>query len=205
MHFIRTYGRRRNRQPQEISSSFLTITLPTVAYKEKTLDLGFGNGEILIKNGINNKNICYFGVEMYKNGINKVLKAIEEHQLKNIYVYEMDGREFLTLIPQTFFSQVYIFFPDPWPKKKQKKRRLINEEFLESLNEKIQINGKIFFASDHEDYFNDVLNIFKNYKYKIIAIFHCLSIEAPFLISRYAEKAYEKKVLCHYFIGIKTC
>ncbi|OED45682.1 tRNA (guanosine(46)-N7)-methyltransferase TrmB [Rickettsiales bacterium (ex Bugula neritina AB1)] len=205
MYFIRSYGRRKNRQQKEISSDFLVKNLPSLDFKNYHLEIGFGNGEMLLNNSILNKEICYLGVDVYKNGINKVLKGIEKNQLKNLYIYEMDVRELLEKISEKFFSQIYIFFPDPWPKKKQKKRRLINESFAKILDKKLKISGKILFSSDHKDYFEDVLNIFKEYNYQINYIFRCLGKDAPFVLSRYGEKAQKKEILCNYFMGTKTC
>jgi len=128
--------------------------------KYTLLDIGFGAGETLISIAQKNKEIRLLGVEVYLSGIGSVLSKINEYNLHNIRVVSEDAEDLLqTKIPNSSLDGVIMFYPDPWPKRKHHKRRLIKEEFLELLNKKLKINGIFYFKTDWKDYFNDVSDL----------------------------------------------
>ena len=124
------------------------------------MDIGFGAGETLISIAQKNKEIRLLGVEVYLSGIGSVLSKINEYNLCNVRVVSADAEELLqTKIPNSSLDAVIMFYPDPWPKRKHHKRRLIKEEFLELLNKKLKINGIFYFKTDWKDYFDDVSDL----------------------------------------------
>ena len=103
-------------------------------YKKNILEIGFGDGENLISNALNNLDSFYVGIEVYEAGVAKVLELIKKNNLENIFLIQGDAKAILeknTTIK--FFDEVIIFFPDPWPKRRHKKRRLLSNNFLDSL------------------------------------------------------------------------
>ena len=111
-------------------------------------------------NAQKNKEIRLLGVEVYLSGIGSVLSKINEYNLCNVRVVSADAEELLqTKIPNSSLDAVIMFYPDPWPKRKHHKRRLIKEEFLELLNKKLKINGIFYFKTDWKDYFDDVSDL----------------------------------------------
>ena len=70
----------------------------------------------------------------------KLINNIKEHDLHNIFVYQGDARELLNQVPDKFFNNIYILFPDPWPKNRHHKHRLINKDFLQYLSNKFSSN-----------------------------------------------------------------
>ena len=125
------------------------------------IDIGFGNGNLLYEIAKKNSDINFVGIEVYKHGVGKLLKKIIQANIKNINVIYDDANEILEKnIEDNSVNGISIFFPDPWPKKKHKKRRLVNSTFLELMISKIKEGGFIKVVTDIEDYANDIKSIF---------------------------------------------
>ena len=108
-----------------------------------------------------NSDINFVGIEVYKHGVGKLLKKIIQTNIKNINVINDDANEILEKnIEDNSVKGISIFFPDPWPKKKHKKRRLINEEFVKNLDKITLKYSEILIATDDEDYSNQILKSF---------------------------------------------
>lgn len=153
------YGRKKSRPLSIEQNRILKDCLPKVLASKDVfnlsplhLEIGFGMGDFLFDNALENPNICFVGCEPYINGIVSLLKKIEQHNLKNLYITTEPIQEFLSKIPQGSLNTVYILFPDPWPKKRHHKRRLIQKKFLKALAEKIVKEGELYIATDHPDY-----------------------------------------------------
>ena len=119
------------------------------------IDIGFGDAQSFTKDVVNNKNHCFIGIEPYKKGFARAVEFYEKEKPKNLYLYNGDAREFLEAIEYKA-SFVRIHFPDPWPKKKHIKRRLISLSFLHLLNQKILETGKIEIITDSKFTFPSV-------------------------------------------------
>ena len=129
------------------------------------VEIGFGNGESFVKMAENDNEANYFGLDVYFEGFAECLTSIGEKKLKNAKVMRADAKEVLTYkVIDESVDCFNIFFPDPWPKKKHHKRRLINTEFTGLLIKKLKHNGIIHFATDIEDYADEVLTIFSSYE-----------------------------------------
>ena len=117
------------------------------------IEIGFGMGRATAKIAENNPDNNYLGIEVHKAGIGRLLWDIEKKELKNIRIAEDDAKEFIfNCIADNTVSGFHIFFPDPWPKKRHHKRRLITRPFTDLLKDKLQKNGYIYFVSDWENY-----------------------------------------------------
>jgi len=125
------------------------------------LDIGFGDGELLINVAKKFPKINFLGIEVYQSGIGNILKQISYNQLNNLKVSNFDAVEFLNnYIKSKSLYGISLFFPDPWPKKKHYKRRIINADFIDLINRKIEKGGFIKIATDWSNYGNDIIELF---------------------------------------------
>ena len=158
------------------------------------LEIGFGDGEFLIKNAISKPEELFIGSEVYINGISKVLKKIIDYKIKNILLSNLNSFYLLKALPFNSIDNLIIINPDPWIKKKHHKRRLINFENIKLLKNIIKSKNSIFITTDSISYLNDIKNIYldnKNYLGKINM--KILSNKDKYYgISRYQRKAIEK-------------
>lgn len=130
------------------------------------LEVGFGSGEFILREAIDNPDKLYLGCEVYNPGIVKLVNNLESKSIKNVLIYKGDARDILVKAPDVFFDNIYILFPDPWPKKKHHKRRLINPQFFEFIAKKFRSN--LCIATDHEGYAESILyDIFQSGDYAI--------------------------------------
>jgi len=124
------------------------------------LEIGFGMGDTTFEIAKNNTNTNYIGIEVHPPGVGRLLKLCESEALTNVRVIERDATE---VIPKMFddgsLAGIHIFFPDPWPKKRHHKRRLINKEFVDLIATTLKEEGYLHVATDWEDYANETLNI----------------------------------------------
>jgi tRNA (guanine-N7-)-methyltransferase len=117
------------------------------------LDIGFGSGDSLISLALQRPDFNFIGVEVYRPGIGAVLQKIEKKELDNIRVINADVMQLLkTKLEADVLSGVMVWFPDPWPKTKHHKRRLVQEEFLLELERVLQSKGILHLASDWQPY-----------------------------------------------------
>jgi tRNA (guanine-N7-)-methyltransferase len=131
---------------------------------EKHLEIGFGAGEALITMATAHPERDYLGIEVYLAGIGQVLAQIEKYGLTNIRLLNADAVQVLTQhVTVNSLDCAYIFFPDPWHKKRHHKRRLVQTAFLDLLTAKIKSNGLIRLATDWEDYAHQMLSVLDNY------------------------------------------
>ena len=118
-----------------------------------TMEIGFGMGHATAQIAQDNPNMNYIGSEVHVPGVGRLLGEIKKRQLKNLYLIEYDALEILeTMIPDNSLAGFHIFFPDPWPKKKHHKRRLLQRPRTDLLVSKLSPGGYIYFATDWEEY-----------------------------------------------------
>ena len=130
------------------------------------LEIGFGSGEFIFQEAVKNPDVLYLGCEVYNPGIVKLARNLKKNDVKNVIIYKGDARDVLTQTPHFFFKNIYILFPDPWPKKKHHKRRLINPQFLNFIAEKFCCNLNV--ATDHDGYAESILHdVLQNSHYEI--------------------------------------
>jgi len=112
------------------------------------LEIGFGGAEHLLWQAQQNPDVTLLGVEPFLNGVAKAVKGISDKKLKNLRLHRGDARDVLSLLPNESLERVFVLFPDPWPKVRHHKRRIINEPFISDLHRVIKPGGKFRFASD---------------------------------------------------------
>ena len=127
------------------------------------LDIGFGAGETLVSIAQNKLDMSLLGAEVYRSGIGTVLSKADEFNLENIKIVNEDAEDLLqNKIPDNSFDVIIMFYPDPWPKRRHHKRRLIKKEFIDLLNKKLKPNGIFYFKTDWKDYFDKVNHLFED-------------------------------------------
>ena len=127
------------------------------------LEIGFGDGENLINSARINPNFFYIGADPFLNTTAKCLSKILQYNIKNIVIWPDDIRKILKFIPNNSISEIKILFPDPWPKKKHRNRRLIQNKFIETIYPIIKHQVTITISTDHDLLKNWVLQKFQNY------------------------------------------
>ena len=131
------------------------------ASEQIILEIGFGMGEATALIGKNFPETGFLAVEIHKPGIGKLMARIEELELSNIRIIEGDAHPILqTMIPDSSVHGVHLFFPDPWPKKRHNKRRIINAEFLKLIHPKIKDGGFFHIATDWVPYAEYIQEVF---------------------------------------------
>ena len=121
--------------------------------QEVILEIGFGMGEATALIGRDFPDTGFLAVEVHKPGIGKLMARVEELALSNIRIIEGDIHPILqTMIPDKSVEGVHLFFPDPWPKKRHNKRRIVNQRFISEVAKKLKPGGYIHIATDWVPY-----------------------------------------------------
>jgi len=162
--FVKREGRMSKRQTSAINRLF---PIYGIAFNEQplnfetlferqadtVLEIGFGMGDSLAQMASENPRLNYIGIEVHRPGVGSLLASIEENQIDNIRIINHDAVEVLQqAIPNQSLDAIQIFFPDPWPKKRHYKRRLIQAPFVELLAKKLKSNGRLHLATDWKNY-----------------------------------------------------
>ncbi|HET7307085.1 MAG TPA: tRNA (guanosine(46)-N7)-methyltransferase TrmB [Gammaproteobacteria bacterium] len=118
-----------------------------------TLEIGFGNGEALAALAARQRERNFIGIEVHRPGVGRLLNALESDDLDNVRVISHDAVEVIdAMLPVAAVDQLLIYFPDPWPKKRHHKRRLIQPAFVAKLARIVKPGGRLELATDWEDY-----------------------------------------------------
>ena len=125
--------------------------------KKLIADVGFGSGESLLYMADRFNEVNFVGIEVYPPGIGSALNQIEQNKLTNLKIIESDVFDLLeTKVTNETFDAMIFLYPDPWPKRKHLKRRLLSEDFLNLLYDKVVIGGLVFCKTDWGDYYTQV-------------------------------------------------
>jgi len=129
--------------------------------KEIIVEIGFGMGDATAEIAKAHPDNGYIAIEVHPPGIGKLLSLIEEHNLSNIRIIEGDAIEILeTMFDDQCINGFHLFFPDPWPKMKHNKRRIVNAEFLALIHRKLKAHGYINIATDWVPYAEWIKGVF---------------------------------------------
>ena len=151
--------------------------------KNFILEVGIGMGENLIHLSRKNTQKYIIGVDPFKNGMVNVSNYCINNNIKNIYLYPFVFQKFLNKFKKLKFNSIYILFPDPWPKKRHQKRRIVNEKFLCQILKILKKNGTVFFSTDNLDYFKKVETILKSFsQIKIKKVKKIITIKTKFFL-----------------------
>lgn len=124
----------------------------------RTLEIGFGNGESLLALAAGHPDEDFIGIEVHRPGVGRLLMGIESQKLANLRVICGDAVEVLErCLPDASLVAVLVYFPDPWPKKRHHKRRLVQPEFVAQIARKLKRGGRLQLATDWPDYAQHML------------------------------------------------
>ena len=127
------------------------------------LEIGSGMGETTVSIARSHPQNDYLAIEVYTPGIGSLLKQIEEFKLTNLRIVQHDAVEVVNnMFPQEYLDGIHIFFPDPWPKLRHHKRRLIQPEFISLLCKHLKPGGYIHVATDWNNYADQILEVMSN-------------------------------------------
>ncbi len=135
-----------------INPSSLFLDMPKI--KKIILEIGYGGGEHLARKAQENPDIAYIGCEVFSGGIGKLLDKIDRNNIKNIRLYSDDALKILNALEPNSIDEIYLLYPDPWPKTRHNKRRFVSNMTLDVMAKTLTHEGKFHFASDIEDYAN---------------------------------------------------
>ena len=166
----RLYGRRRGRKLRMGRRALMDTKLPLLRIElpaegpvdprklfspplpEIWLEIGFGAGEHLAAQAASHPGIGFIGAEVFENGIAKLLAEIETQGLGNIRIFADDALLLLDRLAPHSLGRVFILFPDPWPKERHKKRRIVSRETLDTLARAMRPGAELRLATDDDDY-----------------------------------------------------
>ncbi|MDA8861852.1 tRNA (guanine-N7)-methyltransferase [Gammaproteobacteria bacterium] len=157
--FVKRRGRITKSQEDNLShlgsyeiSSYLQILQAKKKFSKVVLEVGFGNGENTLALAKQNPDTLYIASEVYLAGIGSLLGEIVDGAIQNIFITSGDIRLLIDDIKEPVFDDVIVICPDPWPKFKHHKRRMLTNEFFELIYPTIQDGGELFMSTDVEDY-----------------------------------------------------
>lgn len=172
---LRSFGRKRSRKFSPRQRLLMQDALPRLRIdlesiskrplaeqfaspvSEIWLEAGFGGAEHLIHQATANPAVGIIGCEPFEDGVVKAVTAIEEHGLNNVRLHPDDVRPLLRALPFASLSKVFVLFPDPWPKSRHAKRRLVSKSFLDQLAQVMKPGAELRIATDIDVYARTVL------------------------------------------------
>lgn len=166
---IRSFGRIKARTLKPRQAALMDTLLPHLALPEEgvievsgltVLEIGFGGGEHLAAQAAAHPDQSFIGVEPFMNGVASCLRHIEESGAQNVRLHMGDARDVVARLPVESVDLCYILFPDPWPKARHHKRRLIQPDFLDELARVLKPGAEVRFATDWANYAAWTLEVF---------------------------------------------
>lgn len=139
-------------QEQVDPAAFFADSAQGAPPRELWLEIGFGGGEHLAWQAERHSDVDFIGAEYFFNGIASLLRHIDDRGLDNLRIYDGDVRDLLPRLPDACLRRVFILFPDPWPKARHNKRRLIQDDTLDELARVMADDAELRLATDDPDY-----------------------------------------------------
>ena len=159
---LRSYGRIKSRPIKPRQAGLMETLLPQIAVDlkdplagwsgETWLEIGFGGGEHMAAQAGRAPDLRILGAEPFVNGVASAVRHVEEQGLSNVRIHHGDARDLVAALPDASIERVFILFPDPWPKARHHKRRIIQPELLAELARVLRPGGLLRFATDWADY-----------------------------------------------------
>lgn len=169
--YVRREGRLTRAQAQALAhllpryllpESETALDLPAVFGRRAytVLEIGFGNGDALAELAASHPEQDYIGVEVHRPGVGRLLMRLEAEDIGNVRIAPRDAARVLrNEIPDDALDEILIYFPDPWPKKRHHKRRLVQAEFALLFSAKLAVGGRVALATDCPDYAEQMRNV----------------------------------------------
>jgi tRNA (guanine-N7-)-methyltransferase len=166
---LRSFGRIKSRAIKPAQGALLETLLPRIAvpspeagplnpavkwpgFAETWLEIGFGGGEHLAGQAEKRPDVLFLGAEPFLNGAASALRHIDQAGLENVRLHVGDARLMIETLPSASIDRVFIMFPDPWPKARHHKRRLVQQDFVAELARIMRPGARLRFATDWGDY-----------------------------------------------------
>ena len=163
---LRSFGRIKSRPIKPRQAALMDSLLPELrvpqqpfdpralmpAAAEVWLEIGFGGGEHMAGQAERRRDVLILGAEPFQNGVASALRHVAERGISNVRLQDGDARELMAHLPSASLDRVFIMFPDPWPKARHHKRRLITSNIVEELARILKAGGRLRFATDWADY-----------------------------------------------------
>jgi tRNA (guanine-N7-)-methyltransferase len=164
------YGRRKGHKLRRGRVALMDVLLPQLALDLKkpppaslyslfppavgrvTLEIGFGGGENLVREALTDPSRGIIGCEPFVNGVAGALAAIATHAISNVRLHHGDAADVLDWLPAASIERIDILYPDPWPKKRHRKRRFVSDENIARFARVLTWGGTVRFATDIDDY-----------------------------------------------------
>lgn len=160
--------------------------------QELWFEIGFGSGEHLAMQAERNPHVGIIGCEPYINGMVQLLKYVETQKLENVRLWNDDAVALLETLPNASLQRLFILFPDPWPKSRHHKRRIISDSMLDLLALKLKPGGELRLATDHVEYSEwmfEHLSRHKDFIWQDAATGDTRTSPPDWIKTRYQEKA----------------
>ncbi len=177
-----------------------------VSEKIINLEIGFGMGDHLVYLSQKHKNEIFIALDPFLSGNEVLRRKIDKNKIRNIFFSNLDFLSFLNFSKRIYFTNIFIFFPDPWPKSKHKKRRLINYIFVKRIKSILKNNSRIFVVTDHKDYSIQIYESFKKNRFfesNFLNSKNLVEEEKNFYPTKYFYKAKRELRNIYYFIFTK--
>jgi tRNA (guanine-N7-)-methyltransferase len=202
---LRTFGRIRSRVIKPRQAALMTNLLPSVAVPEGAfnpgellpeasdvwLEIGFGGGEHMAAQAARRPDVLILGAEPFLNGVASALRHIEAGGLTNIRLLAGDARDLMASLPDASLGRMFILFPDPWPKARHVKRRLIQPAFVAEAARLMKPGARLRFATDWADYADQALALIgrsRNFRWLAEGADDWRRPPADHIATRYEEK-----------------
>lgn len=184
---------------EEPSPSALNALFP-VPVQDVWLEIGFGGGEHLLFQAETHRDTGFIGCEPFVSGVAKAVHGADQAGLKNILVYDDDANHVLGWLPSASIGRTFVLFPDPWPKRRHRKRRLLNKEGIARIARVMRSDAKLYFASDIADYADMVAAGIAASPHFDLRPGELAERPDDWPLTRYAEKAIEAGRRCRFFV-----
>lgn len=205
------FGRRKGRPLGDQTVQLIESTLPkfkieienkeiinpvdifSASYESFALEIGFGGGEHLADQAHKNPLVGYIGVEVFLNGVASLLCHVERDKIDNIRIFPDDVRPLLAKLKDQSLMQIYVLFPDPWPKARHHKRRIIQKERISVFARLLQKGGTLCMATDvpgYLEWMQDIMSASKDFQRR--HVYTTDTKPESWIETRYEEKARQK-------------